>query len=299
MDWKKLGKKLLFPPVWMIIVLTILSAAALVFVFIKKWDATPIAYIVYVLSFYALSVLCIFLSMVLPNKYRQIRKKIDDNPIGHRYMTDAAFRTHISLYVSLAINLLYAGVNILSVALYHSKWFAVLAGYYMILAVMRFLLVRYVRRNGIGKNYFGELRSAMVCSGILLLVNFVLSGSVLMILYESKGYEYHGILIYVMAMYTFYITTSAIVSLVKYRKYKSPVMTMTKIIALSAALVSMLSLETAMFSQFGQDTPAETKWIMIALTGAGISAAVVTMSVYMIVKVYKQIKEIKEQENGK
>lgn len=61
----------------------------------------------------------------------------------------------------------------------------------------------------------------------------------------------------------------------------------------------MLSLETAMFSQFGQDTPAETKWIMIALTGAGISVAVVTMSAYMIVKVHKQIKEIKEQENGK
>lgn len=299
MDWKKFWKKLLFPPVWVIIILTIVSAAALVFVFINKWDATPIAYIVYVVSFYALSVLCILLSMVLPKKYRQIRKKIDNNPIGHRYMTDAAFRTHISLYLSLGVNLLYAGVNILSVILYHSKWFAVLAGYYVILAVMRFLLVRYVRKNGIGKNYFGELRSAMLCSSILLLVNFALSGSVLMILYDNKGYEYHGILIYVMAMYTFYITTSAIVSLVKYRKYKSPVMTMNKIIALSAALVSMLSLETAMFSQFGQDTPAETKWIMIALTGAGISVAVVTMSAYMIVKVHKQIKEIKEQENGK
>lgn len=299
MDWKKIGKKLLFPPLWIIILLTLVSVVALVFVFIKKWDTTPIAYIVYVLSFYALSVLCILLSIVLPKKYRQIRNKIDEIPVGHKYMTDAAFRTHISLCLSFGVNLLYVGVNILSFALYHSKWFAVLAGYYVILSVMRFLLVRYVRQHGIGKNYFGELRSAKVCSCILLMVNFALSGSVLMILYDNKGYEYHGILIYVMAVYSFYITTSAVVSLVKYRKYKSPVMTMTKIIALSSALVSMLSLETAMFSQFGKDTPAETKWIMIALTGAGISASVVTMSAYMIVKTHKQIKEIKEKENGK
>ena len=89
-----------------------------------------------------------------------------------------------------------------------------------------------------------------------------------MILYQNKGHEYHGILIYVMATYTFYMTVSTIVNLVKYRKYHSPVMTMTRVIALSAALVSMLSLETAMFSQFGQNMSTENKRLMIALTGA-------------------------------
>lgn len=122
-------------------------------------------------------------------------------------------------------------------------------------------------------------------------VNFVLSGAVLMILYQNKGFEYHGILIYAMATYTFYITTSAIVNLVKYRKYNSPVMTMTKVIALSASLVSMLSLKTAMFAQFGQDMLPEDKWLMIALTGAGVSVTVITMSVYIIVKSYKEIKQ--------
>jgi hypothetical protein len=35
MDWKNLSKKLLFPPIWLMAVLTILSAAALIFVFVK------------------------------------------------------------------------------------------------------------------------------------------------------------------------------------------------------------------------------------------------------------------------
>lgn len=290
MDWKKIGKKLLFPPIWVMILLTVFSAAALVSIFVKGLEEAPIAYGVYVLAFYTLVVVSAFLAMVLPARYQAIRQKVYDHPVGNRYLTDAAFRTHISLYVSLTVNLLYVGVNILSYVLYRSMWFVVLAGYYVILSVMRFLLVRYVRKVGIGKDRRGEWKRTMLCSSILLTVNFALSGSVLMILYQNRGYEYHGILIYVMAAYTFYMTTHAIIDLIKYRKYHSPVMTTAKVIALSAALVSMLSLETAMFSQFGQDMTPENQWLMIALTGAGVSITVVTMSLYMIIRAKQEIK---------
>ena len=175
-------------------------------------------------------------------------------------------------------------------------WFVVLAVYYVILAVMRFLLVRYVRIHGLGKNRLGELRRARLCSYILLTLNFVLTGAVMMILYQNKGFEYHGILIYVMASYTFYITTHAIVDLIKYRKYHSPVMTTSKVIALSAALVSMLALETAMFSQFGGDSSPEVRRTMIVATGAGISVIVVTMAGYLIIRATKEIKKYKRCE---
>lgn len=299
MNFKKFGKKLLFPPVWLMIFLTTISTISLIFIFVKGLRESPVAYAVYVIAFYTLSVLCIFFSMVLPKRYKAIKQKIYDNPIGNRYMTDAAFRTHISLYSSLSVNLLYVGINVLSFVLYRSVWFTVLAFYYAILAVMRFLLVRYVRKVGIGKNRLGELKRAILCSSILLTLNFALSGAVLMMLYQNKGYNYHGILIYIMAAYTFYITTHAIIDLIKYRKLGSPVMTATKIIALSAALVSMLNLETAMFSQFGADMDPQNKWLMIALTGAGVSVSVVTISVYMIVKSLKEIKMLENNEYGK
>lgn len=297
MDWKKIGKTLIYPPIWVMVVLSVLSTVALIAIFVKGLEESPIAYVVYVTSFYALSVACVFFQMVLPKQYKQIKQKIYDNPIGNRYMTDMAFRTHVSLYVSLGINLLYVGVNVLSWFLYRSMWFVVLAIYYIILAVMRFLLVKYVNENGIGKNRLGELKRTALCSSILLSVNFVLTGAVLMILYQNKGFDYHGILIYVMAAFTFYITTHAIINLVKYRKYNSPVMTMTKAIALSASLVSMLALETAMFSQFGAEMKPENQRLMVALTGAGVSLIVVTMSIYIIIKSVKEIKNIKETNN--
>lgn len=291
MDRKAFWKKLLFPPVWLMALLLVFTAAALPLIFLRGLSETPAAYAVYAVSFYTISVVSVFCATVLPKKYKSLREKLYANPIGYRYMTDAAFRTHVSLYLSLGVNLLYVGINVLSWYLYRSMWFVVLAVYYVILAVMRFLLVRYVRINKLGKNRLGELRRARLCSCILLLLNFVLTGAVMMILYQNRGFEYHGVLIYVMASYTFYITLHAIVDLVRYRKYRSPVMTTSKIISLSAALVSMLSLETAMFSQFGGDMTPESKWLMIALTGAGVSLAVVTMSGFMIVRTAKEIKE--------
>lgn len=299
MDWKKLGKKLLFLPVWLLTVLSLISAAALVWVFVNGLEESPVAYAVYVLAFYTLTTVCVFCAVVLPKRYKQIRQKIYDNPFGSRYMTDMAFRTHVSLYLSLFINLLYVGVNVFSYVLNRSMWFIILAVYYTILAVMRFVLLRYARRTGIGNDRLGELKSVKFCSWVLLTVNFVLSGAVLMILYQNKGFVYGGMLIYVMAAYTFYMTTHAIIGLVKYRKRESPVITMTKVIALSAALVSMLSLETAMFSQFGQEMAPENQRLMIALTGAGVSVIVLVLSVYMIAKSAKEIKMAKGNKDGR
>lgn len=291
MDWKKMGKKLLFPQVWMMVALTIMSAIALITVFINGWEQTVIAYIIYALSAYTLCVVSIFLIKVLPKKYRAIRQKIYENPFGNRYMTDKAFRTKVSLSVSFGVNLLYVALQGLQWYLFRSWWFVVLAAYYAILSVMRFLLLRYVRANEIGSRILQEWKRSRVCACILMLVNLCLSGAVLMILFENKGYDYPGVLIYVMALYTFYSTISAIIQIIKYRKLGSPVMSTAKVIAFSAALVSMLNLETAMFSQFGGDMPVEYQRLMIILTGAGISIAVNAMSAVLIMKSTRVIQE--------
>ena len=296
MSWKKLGRKLLFPPVWVMVLLTVLSAAALIIVFVKKWEQTLIAYPLYIPAFYTLSVITVFCVMVLPKQYQTIKQKIYDNPMGNRYVTDRVFRTKISLYVSLTVSLLYAALNVVLWHLLESWWFVVLAVYYGIMAVMRFLLVGYLRANEVGTGLLSEWKRTRVCAGILLLINLSLSGAVLMMLYQNRGYAYPGILIYVMALYTFYATTHAIISIIKHRSLGSPVMSTAKVVSLSAALVSMLNLETAMFAQFGGKMSAANQRIFIALTGAGISIVVVTLSILLIVKATQKIRR---EENGK
>lgn len=292
MDWKRFGKKLLFLPVWLMALLTIASAVLLTTVFIKGWEQQVIAYFVYVLSFYTLSVVTLFCVMVLPKQYSKIKQKVYDNPFGNRYMTDRAFRTKISLYVSLSISLLYVGINIWSWHFSRSWWFVVLAVYYSILSLMRFLLVRYVQRNAIGSSPLAEWKRSRTCACILLLVNLSLSGAVLMILYQDRGFSYDGILIYAIALYTFYSLIHTAVDLVRYRRLGSPVMSTARIVSLSSALVSLLNLETAMFDQFGVGMAPEHQRIFIILTGAGISVIVVTMSVMLILRANKEIRSV-------
>ena len=293
MDWKRFAKKLLFPPFGIILLLVAISATALVTIFVKGLDTSPVAYISYVFAFYTLCVFCIFCYTTLPGYWKSGKDKLYANKLANRYLTDAAFKTHVNLYRSLAINLLYVAVNAISAVVFNTNWFGLFAVYYAILAIMRFLLIRYVSKNKIGASRLGELHRARLCAYILLTVNLALSGAVLMMVYFHRGFEYQGILIYVMALYTFYITTTAIIDMVKYRKFGSPVMSMSKVIKMAAALMSMLSLETAMFSQFGGEMSIENQRIMIMATGAGIAIIVVSMAIHMIVRTTKEIRSLK------
>lgn len=295
MDWKKL-LKLLYPPLWVILILVPVCTAALILVFIRGLEEYPVAYVAYIVSFYTLTAVVMYCIKTIPKQYKAAKQKVYDNPVGEKLMTDMGFRTHVTLYGSLGINLFYVAMNAVLAVMYRSYWFMTLALYYTILAVMRFLLVRYANRTGIGKNRLKELRRSRMCGIILLAVNLVLSGTVLLILYQDKGYQYHGMIIYVMAAYTFWITAMAIRNLVKFKKLGSPLMSMAKIINMAAALVSMLSLETAMFSEFGAEMSVHDKQIFIILTGAGISIVVITMSIYSIVKNSKEIRLIMESD---
>ena len=292
MNWKKMGRKLLFPPLWIIVVLTIFSTIALIWVFVNGLEASLIAYPLYVVAFYTLVILSLACWKTIPNYYKRLKGRVHENEYASRYLTDAAFKTHVNLYGSLGVNLIYVLVNAVAAIWFETHWFAIFAAYYGILAVMRFLLVRYVNHSKIGSSRLGELKRARLCAYILLTVNLALSAVVLMMVYLERGFQYQGLFIYVMALYTFYITTAAIVNMVKYRKYNSPVMSISKVINLAAALFSMLFLETAMFAQFGGEMSARNKQLMIMMTGAGISAIVVGMSLYMIDRTTREIRKV-------
>ncbi|MGN0658394.1 MAG: hypothetical protein ACI4LA_02185 [Emergencia sp.] len=292
-EWKKAGKKLLFPPPWLVILLTVVSAVLLAAVFARGRDTDTAACAVYLLSFYTLCTVCALCASVFPGYYRSIKTRIHATRYGGRYVTDAAFRTHVSLYASLSINLLYVAVNLSAGIWYRSVWSVTLGFYYVILAVMRFLLLRFAGRVGIGSDREKELRRSRLCGIILMTVNLVLSGVVAMIISRNDGFEYPGMLIYVMATYTFYITGYSAVNLFRYRRYNSPVMSAAKSISLTAALVSMLSLETAMLSRFGAgNTTRHYDQVMVGATGAAVCAIVVAMSAWIIISTNRELQKI-------
>ena len=145
-----------------------------------------------------------------------------------------------------------------------------------------------------------ELVKYRACGIVFLPMNLALALIVFFMVYWNRTFEHHMITAIAMAAYTFTTFTVAIVNVVKYRKYNSPVFSASKVISLAAALVSMLTLESTMLTTFGDGTMTEItqKW-MLGATGGAISVLIVATAIYMIVVGTKKLKELKtEVENG-
>lgn len=292
MKWKKRIKRLLFPPVPLVLLLTLVSAAGLIWVFVGGLSGSVISYVIYCLSFYSLTVFC----LTLPRGYRKAKGKAYENPYGNRYLTDPVFRTQVSLYLSMGVNAFYVAVNGVHGVLSRSSWFITLAAYYFVLVGMRFLLFYRIKREDVGKNRIRELQKYRLCGCILMGMNLILAGMVALVVYRGFGFQYSGLLIYAMAAYTFYITILSVVNLKKYKKYNSPILSAAKTINLSSALVSMLALETAMLAQFSGDNSENYNRILTGMTGTIVLVIVLAMASYMIIKSTRELKASRSQE---
>ncbi len=217
-----------------------------------------------------------------------LMKRLRSTAVGEKYMTDVRFRAGVSLYQGFFINLLYIFMKLVSGILYRSAWFVALAVYYFLLAVMRFLLVR--RLNV--QDEVSELRRYRLCGVMLLFMNQALAGIVIFMVHRNQGFDYSGVLIYAMAAYAFYAVILAIVNVVKIRRHNSPILSAAKAISLVAAMVSILSLETAMLAQFGGNDDPMFRKTMTAATGGSVCTIVIGMAIYMIWRANRNLKRI-------
>ena len=294
---KKILKKIFILPPVPTLLIAIPSYALVIYVLANGLENEIISYVSYILSAYAAIITVTGITGIVRlarqgiNSHPLVKKALD-NPLVSRYLREDMFRAEAALYQGFFINLLYAGIKMFSGIYYRSIWFVTLAVYYILLAVMRASLLHYVRKGEKGKR--SEWRRYRLCGIILLFMNVALSGIIVLVISMNSGFVYPGVLIYVMALYAFYATITAVWNLVKFRKYGSPVMSAAKVIGLTAALVSMLSLETAMLTQFGSDDGQMFRQIMTASTGAGISIIVLGMAIFMIWHSTKQMKQEKE-----
>ncbi len=145
-----------------------------------------------------------------------------------------------------------------------------------------------------GRNLIREFKRYRFCGVLLLLMNQALAIIVFFIVRQNRGFEYNYIHTIAMAAYTFTAMTVAVVNVVRYRRYESPLMSAAKAISLASAVVSILSLETAMLSAFGEQNDPVFRRTMTASTGAAVCIFVLTMAIYMIVRASKEIKILGE-----
>ena len=205
-------------------------------------------------------------------------RRLTETRLGRRLLDDRDFRTRAVFCGGAAFNLLFAGVHLARGLADDSVWFICLAGYYTVLVALRMLVVRRPRD---GRQ---EWRRFTACGAVLLALNQALASIVIQMVQDGASFTYSGNFIYVMAIYSFYAVISAIVSLVR-RGEKRPLALAAKIIRLTAAMVSMLALETAMIGQFSDGSDDTLfRLYMVSGTGGAVCLIVLGMAVYMLVR---------------
>lgn len=292
---KSVFKRLIFIPGWLMIILGVFSAAALVAVFVKGWEHAPASYAVYTVSAYALVVITVFFAKVVPEWFRNTKKRVMDNPLGNRFMTDRTFKTVVSLYSSLTVNLLYSAFKLVSGIYYSSLHWISVAGCYITLSVIRFHILRYMRSTDSGRDMISEYKKCRLCGVLMLVLNFALSVVVLYMTIGDDVEVYPQVLAIASAAYTFYRVTVSVIDIAKYRRRERPVIMTSRAIRLAAALISMLSLEATMLATFGNSE--SFRRLMTAIAGAGVCLIITVMSVYIIVTSDKAVRKLRADDN--
>lgn len=300
MKFKEILRKIFLLPPLPTIIVAVAGYGLVIAVAAFHIDIPAVQYISYIASAYALTVTitafprlkAFFKKAKNDIKNHLVVEKIRGTKLGGRLFDDVRFRTELSLYWGLLINFLYIFMKLFSGIYYRSVWFVALAGYYILLAVMRFILLRKGKKRTEKLSAESEIKRYRMCGITLLIMNQALAGIVIFMVHQNKGFDYPGLLIYAMAMYSFYSIITAVINLVKFRKHGSPLLSAAKVINLVAAMVSILSLETAMLAQFGSDDDPLFRKAMTGATGGGVCTIVIGIAIFMIWKSSRQLKAL-------
>ena len=294
-DKKKVWWKILLFPHWFIKILLVIVTVPLLVYSLGYDKANPIiAYFSYGFSAYVLVVVC----LKVPAMVKAAKAWLYSHKYSERYLTDSKLRAEISLYLGTTVNLLYALFYFGMGAYYSSTWIRAIAIYYIVLSVIRVGLVKKDRRKveiaDDKKRRVYELESCRTCGKLMFLLNFVVAGIVGHMIWKNEHYNYPGLLIYAQAAYAFFCLTKAIIHLFKYKKMEQPILSAAKIVSMSTALVSILAMQTAMLTQFGEGQ-ADFARLMNALTGSAVCIAEFAMAVWLVHKTRKELETINEE----
>ncbi len=288
--------KLLRPKWWITALLVLLSAGGLIWVFRGDYGESWFSYPIYVIAFYTLCVVCV---QLIPDGIRLLsasRKKRQNRTEEEK---DKHFR--FSLYRSLSINLAFGVFYLVSGILTDSVWTISNGGYYMLLSVCRSVLAicerRLLRMTDPEKRSRLSWEGFRLCGMIMLLLNLAMTVMTVQMICRERGKTYHEIMVIAMAAYTFYKLTIALVRVFQCRRNGSPIMGAARNVELMAAMMSIFSLQTAMFGAFGGEFGE--KMLMNILTGTAVCLLGIFGAVGMTIHGGKRLKQLGEMKNGK
>lgn len=287
-----------------IFIVTIVAAVAAIYTAVTDFFPQPISITLYVLAAFGFSCSCtLWVRAIIFFVKLVLVPFTENNKIANRLVKDDRLRTVLTTLPGMGLNFIYAVFNGIVGLVNHSAWCGSLSAYYILLCVMRFLSVSYAGKiyskkwrkaqshrkenqekdNGIKTDTLRAWRVYHHCGIMLSVTSIALGGAVIVLVCGEGGKTYPGVLIYAVAAYTFYKLIVAVRNVIMARKMDSALLSTLRNISYADALVSMLSLQTALFAAFGQNSE-ELIPLMNALTGTAVCLMIFILGILMVHK---------------
>ena len=287
--FKKILNCILYPKTTVIVLFTPLSVLLLLYSFLVTKTDLFMSVTACLLSAYTLAVIL----LKIPSMIDYAKRVKEENKYINRYTTDAKLRVKISLYISVFLNSIYSVFQLVLGIEHNSLWFYSLSAYYFLLVLMRFFLLRDMRGLRPGADVESEFHRYRFCGVVLLVMHEVLVLIVFFMTYFGKTFEHRPITTVAMAIYTFIALTVSTINIIRYRKYKSPILSACKAVSLAATAVSVLTLMSAMLNSFGSSVERNMREHMIFVTGAAVCILIMSLAISMIIHSTRELKNLK------
>lgn len=272
--------------------LSVVSAAALVYIFAEGLDTAWFAAVAYAGAFYALTVDCVLLVPRIAAVIRWRRTRVSE---GGSPLQEGRLRW--SLYRHLAVDLLYGVWQIWRGASVGSAWVGGYGIYNLCHSVGHGVLVRYERRlkrmpEGLSRQRMAW-RCYVVCGFLMLAVNLTMTGLAFQMVWMGRSDHYSEIGVIALAAFTFYKLTLAIIRVVRCHRNDEPISAAARNLGLAEAMMSLFSLQAALLAVYGQTL--DQKVLMNSLTGFAVCLLTMLGGFTMVVYGRKRLKMVREE----
>lgn len=264
------------------LLLTLVSAWALVWVFAEGNEMRWFAYPIYTLSAFALTLLCIR----IPGLVRWVKRDV----LTHRLIKPLAEseekRFLLDLFREQIINFSYGVFKTISGFVLRVPWIWADGLYNLVQGIIQLSQITLHRKHlPLEKQW----RSYRITGWMILAVHLTMTGLVFMMIHQGQTEEYPGYMIFATAAFTFYKLITAFIDVAKDRKHHSPVDSSVYLLDLTQALFSLFSLQVALLHAFGDGT-VDAK-LLNSLTGGAVCLLVMFTGIYMIRRANRVLKE--------
>ena len=288
LHWR--GWKKTFPlPVWAASLLFLACGAGLIWVFVNGLELWWPAYMLYGLSAYSLTALCV----KLPSAVRMEKTWLKNHPGVDGLLKNKELHFKLELYIEQFINFAYGIFKIISGVIVGSAWIGADGIYNFTQALIQlFQILRRKKPGTIDKQW----KSYRFCGVLILLMHLTLIGIVFQMVNWNRVEESGEIMIIATAAFAFYKFISSFIELAKDRKHTHPIDSSVRMLELSQAIFAIFSLQAGLLRTFGTGESWE-HWLNLAV-GCVVCLLTVAMGFYMIHRANREIKILQESKNG-